>query len=35
MGIGKVKVCAKVDGNTVAEGEIRVAITAPEAGPAH
>jgi 3-hydroxyacyl-[acyl-carrier-protein] dehydratase len=32
MGIGKVKVCAKVDGGTVAEGEIRVAITAPEAG---
>ncbi|MDR3119963.1 MAG: 3-hydroxyacyl-ACP dehydratase FabZ [Clostridiales bacterium] len=28
MGIGKVKVCAKVDGQVAAEGEIRVAIVA-------
>ena len=29
MGIGKVKVCAKVDGQVAAEGEIRVAMTDP------
>ena len=29
MGIGKVKVCAKVDDQIAAEGEIRIAITSP------
>ncbi|MDR1440270.1 MAG: 3-hydroxyacyl-ACP dehydratase FabZ [Clostridiales bacterium] len=31
MGIGKVRVCAKVDGSVAAEGEIRVAIVTPGA----